>query len=368
MDSELTRFPSECRRPDLGDRIVRFDELTPAERDELVQHAAGCPVCEPRLVVVERTHRWLVAQGQPLGPCPQADELFDFGQGPGAAALSTERRSAIEEHVDRCPECKGFVATLATKPPVPLELGELEAEASENGARVVADPPSVTGPSPTEPTSPAVSAQPFQPRRAAWAAAAAVIVAVGLWVGLAPEGPLAGEALGYPALEPFRSATTSQLAFPRGRVAFDADREAPLFELAFELMPHAEADGYRIEVHRHGGGAFDAGELVGEIVSSKPLASAATLGALSAGHYTWSAWARVSELELPLGERDFELAADAELATHWRETNGIDEPQRSFQRLHWLVEHDFATDARQLVRGLPASPERDEFLARQAER
>ena len=366
MDSDLSRKPSDCRRPDLSGRIVRFDELRPADRDELARHASACPVCGPRLAIVERTHGWLVAQSGALEACPNADELFDFGQGPGADTLAPERRMAIDEHVDRCPECKGFVATLARKPPVPLDLGEpLPAEqngtASAPAAEMLALRPSALEGS-------GVHSPRSRPKQALWAAAAAAVIGLGLWAGLAPEGAWAGEALGYPALEPFRSATASQLVFPRGRVAFDARTAAPHFELTFELMPHAEADSYYIELHRHSGGAFDPGERIGGLESDEPLTSAAALGALAPGHYTWSAWARVGELELPMGERDFELRADAQLDAHWSETAEVDEPQRSFQRLHWLVDQGFATDARQLARSLPASRERDEFLARQAER
>jgi len=364
MDSELSRLPDEprdrhdCRRPDLGQALVRFDELTPAQRAELEAHAAACPICGPRLERLTRAQRWLDAQSRPPSACPPADELYDFGHGPGARALSPARRAELVEHVDRCPPCRSFVATLATAPPVSLE-GE--------PAPVAA--PASRGERPaSRPTAPAARPSPVPPawrRRAGWAAAAAVLIALGLWSQLGSDPR--GTALGYPELEVHRSSERSQLVFPRGPVALDPRTSAPLHALEFELAPHDPADRFRIVLRRHDGGAFDAGEVVAELEGTEPRIAADGV-AWEPGHYTWSAWSVIDGLELPLGERDFELRVVPELDELRAELADVAEPERSFRRLHWLVERGFATDARQLARRLPPGPERDEFLERQAER
>lgn len=360
MDSELSRFPTDCRRPDLGERLVHFDEATPAARAELEAHAASCPACGRALRRLRQAQAWLEAQAGPLSACPSANELFDYGQGPGALALADERRREIDEHVDRCAECKGFVATLAARPPVPLDL----AGDAEDRAAAVPEPATADAAGGLRPARPT----PRLWHLPVWATAAALLVAFGVWVGFGPGGARASDGLTFPALDVVRTAETARLVFPRGPVAWDPAAAAPLHRLQFELRPHEPAERFRVVLRRNDGSAFDAGEVVGEVVGDEPRLDGRALGELAPGHYTWTAWSVVGDLELPLGERDFELVEDELVLGERDALAAVAEPERSFRWLHWLVDHGFQTDARHVARSLPPSTERDEFLARQAER
>src|SRR4029079_14369863 len=61
--------------------------------------------------------------GSALLECPEAEELYDFGQGPGATTLSQARQDAIDRHLATCRECEQFVETLTSAPVPPMVLG-----------------------------------------------------------------------------------------------------------------------------------------------------------------------------------------------------------------------------------------------------
>jgi hypothetical protein len=85
---------------------------------------------------------------------------------------------------------------------------------------------------------------------------------------------------------------------------------------------------------------------------------------LTSGHYTWSAWARIDGLAVPIGSRDFELVSDGPLVealNALRQDEAADASEQLLARLH---EQGLASDALNFARSLPPSPARDEYLSR----
>jgi hypothetical protein len=347
-----------CSRPELAAALPRWDEVEGARRRELERHARACPSCGPELELLRRAEAWLVSQGPGRArACPTSGELYDYGRGPGARPLDDEDRDRVRAHLLLCRECEGMVATLAVPPPLPLEHpGAAEAPILAMPRRGSA----------------------LHRRRlrllVPLAAAAALILAVVWWRETLAGGPEEGvplaSAIRYPEPPLLRGDTPGELYFPRGRLLWlegQGGAQGRLFaDPIFELAPRPEASAYRATVLAHTGGAFDAGSALGSIESPSPVLTPdeELLAALRPGHYTWEAWSVENGLDIPLGRRDFDVVADADLAGQIAQASELPAAEAATRILSLLVEKGHEGDARAFARSLPASPERDEFLER----
>ncbi len=321
--------------------LLNWDELTPQELSKLTGDADSAAQLEH----LQAAEQWLQNAGpKPTTPCPPAEDLYDLGQGPGASSLANSRASELALHLEQCTPCRELVETLASTPPVPLDL---EPE--------LAPVLSMRRPSRTRFVMPL-------------AAAAAVLAIFGFWqASNAPQGAevLASLPNGFPQ-SPLLRGGAGELAFPRGVVLERTTLDLPAWatELTFEVRTASEADSYRIEIRRHESNAFDAGATIGELTgeSSTLEADAELLAALTPGHYTWEAWSLQNDLERRIGARDFEVreAGDvwSTLAEALAENDTLD--ARAVRYLHEL---GLLTDAQRLALALPSSAERDAYLA-----
>lgn len=345
-----------CARPDLAGELIRWEELDFQHRLELERHAGECASCGPALVVLRKADAWLKTLGQPTraheqgtSACPDPEDLYDFGKGPGARDLAPARRRALEAHLVGCADCRGLIATLASRPPVPLVLGGGEEFESE--------------PRRVRPSAPAQRAA--LPR---WALAAAAVVAIALGAGLLWEVLDRGASAGmraFPEAPTLRGEDGSALLFPRGHVLADA-AGAPWSALRFEIDPQAGASAYRVTVFSHRGGAFERGDEVATLrgPASELDADAELAAKLRPGRYTWEAWATRDGLEVFLDRRDFELDQDPALSAELAAIGSGTEGERAMAMLQILHARGYVGDARALARTLPPSPERDAYLGR----
>jgi hypothetical protein len=338
--------------------LTHWEELEPKLLTAIEIH----PQHGPRLSMLRRADRWLEAHGPELssaGACPTSEELYDFGRGPGFGPLTSDRRREIDLHLRRCAECEAFVESLATPPPVPLDLpGAMTAPGPMFGG--TAEIPSLQA---------ARSRYRRLQRLAPLAAAATVIVSVAIWYAVDHARTTAAAFPGAPLL---RGSSTSTLLFPRDRVLHASERLRAAFpaldgSLAFELDTVAGAEGYEVDVARHGGDAFATEEtkLFG-IAGSGPtlVADRTQASSLGAGEYTWTARAKVRGLDEPLGQRDFAIVDDAALTEELLHLADRADPEKSLAAVNLLHAKGFLTDARAIARSMPASPERDAYLAR----
>jgi hypothetical protein len=366
---ELQGGPA-CSAPHLAELLFRYDDLDPAARARVERHVDGCPACGPRWTLFHRVDAWLEQAGRDEERgCPAAEDLYDFGRGPGARPLSAERRDGLERHLAHCESCRALTATLRAPIPVPLDV-----------AAPRTAPAAAPGPAPPHPRRKAAPRPRFRlfervPLWAPVAAAAGLLVAVQLFTG----GPTAGTDVaagadegvgslprnGFPELPVLRGDEGRALLWPRGKLLAppeDGEEVVPRADLAFELAPVEGAELYRVRLRRHGGGAFEVGEPIEELEGPEPRLEAGHL-ALDPGHYTYEAWALVRGLERPLGERDFQVVHDRDLDSSWLALDDVPEPERGARRVALLHERGFLGAARALARTLPPSAERDAYLA-----
>ncbi|MBM3992323.1 MAG: hypothetical protein FJ298_15145 [Planctomycetes bacterium] len=340
-----TRGEPACERPELAARVCDWPELPPHERACLEAHALTCRECGAGLALVRETEAWLEQQvpSPNANLCPSAEELYDYGRAPGARPLPEVERMAVRAHLATCGECSALVETLALRPPAVL----------------------IDLPCPADRTATA-SAPPLPRPRArvvllgalASIAAAAAAVAI-FWPR--PTAP-SSTFVRFPAAELLRGEPHDALLFPRHAVLLEHAR--PWQPLRFELAPRERATRYRIVLRATDGGAFDVGHAVLRLESDTPELAADASFVLAPAHYTWDAWADVDGLTVELGSRDFEARADAGLCAELAACARASEPTRSESILNLLHERGLEGDARAFARTLPASPERDAYLAR----
>lgn len=335
-------LPSNADDPAVTELLARWDELPAEGLRRLVED----PFHGPRLAQVREVDAWLAGRPRPIGDCPDTEALYDYGRGPGYAALPGSERSRIEAHLAECAECESFIETLASTPPLPIsmEAPELQGADGDLGSKPrFAEPP--------RPLLPLVRA-----RRMRWIplAAAAAVVAAGAFLWGTTETFGAGQ--GLPRSPLLRGEAGGPLLFPRGKLlpANPADERAlfaaaPLFEL--ETVPRASL--YRVIVLQHDGGAFESGRELLRLESRLPILGCEEL--LPPGRYTWNAWAVVDGLDQELGSRDFQIEANDELMERIARL-----PDREAVRV--LHEAGYLSDARHVARGLPPSEERDAYL------
>jgi hypothetical protein len=364
-DFDPRRFGIE----DLGDpnraeeALTHWDELDPA----LLTAIAAHPQHGPRLAMLRRADRWIEAKApslRPAGACPSSEELYDFGRGPGFLPMESARRGEIERHLRTCRDCENLVETLAVMPPVPIATG-VEAE-SKRVAREVARPRLRA-----------------LPRLLPLAAAASLVVGLGLWIAFSTTG---SESVRFPTAPLLRGSSGGPLFFPRDRVLHATQEVRAAFpaldgKLVFEVEAQAEATSYKIDVAKHGGDVFAADEgsvlKLSETIpgasaavggrsgatSANPPASIHATAELAPGQYTWSARATVHGLDQELGQRDFSVVDDAEIDGKLIALGSQSEPKRSLAAVKLLHEAGFLGEARAIARAMPASPERDAYLS-----
>lgn len=331
---------------ELEQALLHWEELEAASLVTLAAH----PESGPRLAVLRAAEAWLAEggarEGAALGAresttCPPAEDLYNLGRGPGFTDLPGDRRGALLEHVKRCEDCRVVVDTLASPPPLPVDLG-LDLEKPEIFRR----------PTPARRLPGSRTWLPF-------------LVAAGLaGVFLLPPllDGLGGLNGGLPEHPQYRGAQSSALLFPRGKLL--AGTALPLL---FELNAVPEAASYRIEVYANGAsqGAFEEGQRVQILHSETPLFTGPLLDGkgLSAGSYTWKAFAEVNQLDQPLGARDFVVQEDGALANRLVEELALKESSETrIELIRELDARGYASDARRLARLLPESSKKTEFL------
>lgn len=348
--------------------LVEWDDLAPQTLDALATH----PLHGPRVRALQLAQAWLSNQGERgrapgVADCPCPEELYDYGRGPGYAPLRAERRAEIDGHVLLCRSCRTLTQSLASRPPLPLESA-LEAHDPLRAAIEGHVPRSIPPGEPDLPSRVTTAARRRARRRRRALRLVPVLAAASLvaLVLILPDRLDAGARTGLPVAPVLRGNEGGPLLFPRGPVlALTAPMGwTPLRAGTvprFEIEPVAGASSYRIEIFRHDGTAFDAGERVGLLQRVEPWVADLEL---EPGHYTWRAWAAVGGLERELGARDFELRVDARLEERLLSLVDLAEPGRTEAALRLLHEAGHLTDARALARTLAASPEREAYLER----
>jgi hypothetical protein len=346
--------------------LARWDELDPGALETVARH----PRHGPRLASLRNAERWLRGQrATAADPCPAAEELYDYGRGPGYAPLGPARRSRIATHVRACADCRELVQTLEAPPPLPLDLTHAEARIEPPLRTPALDPfeepaPSMRVEELRAGPRPLGRARPRGLRRLVpFLAAAGVLAAAGIWVTRWAEESRARGPAGGPLL---RGRSAEVLLWPRGDVLASGARLAELWpalahRTVFELAPRADATAWRVEL-RSGGDAFDAGALVATLTGPEPLL--VHEAALAPGRYTWSAWVTLHGLETALGSRDFVAVEDAELDERLALLEGVADPsERAERALVLLDDSGLRADARALARVLPEGPLKDRWLA-----
>lgn len=330
--------------------LLHWDEL---ERDELAALEAN-PQHAERLRTLRALQGWMderiATPRDGIGPCPASDELYDYGRGVGANPLPAQRRAALDAHVHSCTACEHAIEVLGARPPAVL-ISPREASLS------------IPAPVRSMPPRPARIEELEAPTprsrfnwRPALALAASLLGALALWSIIADEGSPR-----LPEAPQLRGGTAGALLFPRGKVL--ADREAlgaSALPLRLELATLPGAESWRVEILRHTGGAFDAGERIAEYRSHGT--EILVEDSLGVGNYTARVFALVAGLERETGAQDFEVCHDEELLVAIRGTQAGNELDRTRNLVRLLHERGYLGDARELARTLPADAERARYL------
>lgn len=361
MESPKTRIlppPSRVSPGQLEEALLHWDELdevslvTLASHPRTAKRLAGLRAAErylrqgaPQLPLPELLETETLAAGPfhpeiDAGDCPSAEELYDLGRGPGSGGLASERETRLRDHLRDCAPCTALLRTLASPPPLPLELGALE------------EAPRRTTAAPARPLRRSTTWAPFL--------VAASLAGLALLPQLLNTGYDLGDLPGSPIL---RGEFDDGMHFPRGRVLArpTGTDGPPRGWLTFEVGALEGADGYRVEVFRHAGGAFDEGDRLQLLRAAGPILEGDTL---PTGTYSWRAWAEVDGLERSIGTREFQVVEDHALAAKLTALEAADRssPGELVECVRELHEAGFRTDARRVARSLPESPERDAYL------
>ncbi|MFT5287782.1 MAG: hypothetical protein ACI8TQ_003970 [Planctomycetota bacterium] len=356
-----------CNAPRMAQLLLRYDELDAVARAGVMRHASSCPQCGPRAQLFQAADRWLDSanEGSSVSSqCPESEELYNFGRGPGYVALESDRHEQIEIHLGECESCRGFTATLEGPIPIPFQSG-FDEITPEREPEVVER---VEAPHKGPRRLPKIDRLPM------WlpvAVAAGLIVIIqiatrddqALTQTEVASANTADESQTnlYPVMAVLRGKDNAPLLYPRGKVLMPTTSFAGVGTLTAELVPVENAELYRVRVLSHSGGAFDPGSVVQTVEGTDSVFDLSALE-LEPGHYTWTASAFVRGLERPLGERDFTVVDDLELKEQWSAIEALPQSERGARRVTLLHEHGYFGAARSLARSLPESTERDAYL------
>jgi len=346
---------------ELSETLAHWDELATADLVRLAAH----PRSARKLAGLRAVEGWMRereegverAAEEAFDParCPSAEELYDFGRGPGFRHLDEEREELLARHLATCGACSELVGSLQSPPPLPVEAFAPSPE-----------------PSHLEPES-----EPARPLRSSstWAPFLVAASLAGLLLVPFVLGPRKASLADLPAGAVFRGQSdflgqgAGALHFPRGPLLALPSTDGPRAIPRFELSALPDAAEYRVEVHRHDGGAFDAGNRIQNLHAStadfaapSPAAPLLEGGPLAPGHYSWRAFAEVDGLERELGSLDFEVVEQPELAARVAELSPSSSLSRRVEQILELHARGLLSDARRLARDLPESPEREAYL------
>lgn len=313
--------PGPLSQAHVAERLARWDELPP---DELIQLHRD-PQQGGQLGLLQRADDWLLSGGRPDDPCPSAEALFEFADGPGAMALADEARSQVQAHLALCPACAGLVHSLADVPSRAL----LEGRPPTPQLRLL--------------------------QGGALLAAAAALVMI---IGPSLMHGLGGSHNAWPTAQVLRGPQQGPLLAPGGSLLATELGASWSGLPIFHLRPVEHASSYRVRVLQTDGGAFDLGQPLLELLAEEPAIPSEA--SFEAGHYTWEAWAMVDGREILLGTRDFRMRAD-------EEAKAVAEAASAAQggaRVRILEEAGLFVDARLAAEALPPSAERDAYLER----
>jgi hypothetical protein len=405
----------QCGRPDLAERLLGGDELSGALGEQLSAHAQTCPSCAVRLSLIQQAERWIADHGttNPLGvrgtgPCPAAEELYDYGRGPDARALPKAAERRIEAHLVTCEDCRSLVATLASRPPAPLfadpvqgrprraappaaadgRAGGPDTSLGHGGDETLGTRASPTGDAGRSPQA-TPAGRPHSTRRP-WLlyAAAATLALAGLYgwshysrgtqgaeraLLASGEGAIAGS-IRFPDLDPLRGEFAGDLRAPLGRVLAGA-QGGTWKSLRFSVAPMPEAQSYSFQLLRlepvrapedAGRRGNDDQWIVDQAVSETPelVWESEALRRLEPGVYTWKVSALCNGMPFPIGSRTFVVQADPAGLEQLRSFEALAPNEYATAALGWLVERRYFADARAVAEALPPSEARDEFLRR----
>ena len=344
MEIQPTRTladPERASAEEIEEALLHFDELDGPSLERLASHH----VHGRHLAVLRGAEIWL-SRAEPgdlqepadlpePATCPTAEDLYDYGRGPGFEALEPANEARIRVHLEACEACQALVTTLESAPPLPLELREEE--------RL---PVPSRGP------------RRLRPRHHLVLLAAAASFLLAFF--FAPQLFSPRSQAGLPEQPTYRGPQSSALLFPRGLVlARDDETGEAGARPAFELQPIEGAATYHVEVFFHDGGAFVEGQLLQRLEGNEPALSS---GPLRPGNYTWQAWAVVQGLERDLGAREFEVRTDEPLSESLASLGTSPSTEELVRTVRVLYDAGYETDARELARSLPESREKQAFL------
>ncbi|MFT5152319.1 MAG: hypothetical protein ACI841_002317, partial [Planctomycetota bacterium] len=264
--------------------LARWDELDSSELATLAETASS----RRALQLLQQAEAWMHDQRVTGDPCPDPDELYNYGRGPGYSPVSVDRRDTLSDHVQACAECREAVQVLRDSPPLPLHWTAEEPPApGPAGPFAAFDRDDVPGLTPSHPNW----VRPLIPL--AGAAAVLLFVFIGSrdagspwswngWGTSAASSPIASG----PAI--YRGEFDAQLRFPRGRLlAPTKGRQTLASTPVFELAPQDGASTYRIVLLQHNGSAFATVDGSQEVLSIESARSQLTCTeSLAVGHYT----------------------------------------------------------------------------------
>ena len=385
--SQEQKHPAECGRPDLAERLAAGEELSGSFGVEIGQHAKACPTCSVRLSLIQQAERWLSDRGSSnraavrgSTPCPEAEELFDYGRGPGAMrlAVATERR--IEAHLVDCEECRTLIGTLATTPPAPLL--DLPRATGSDGLpplprREGGDSPATGAPIRRPRLAPTPERVPPTARRAGprWVvlAAAAGLLVAGLWALRAAglfesHAASTGEVLAnaevlYPSIDSLRSVASERQMDPFGRV-LAAEGTGTWQPLVFSVPPVEGATSYEFVLYRESETLEGDPTKVASCSSLLPEVQwdDALMQDLVPAQYIWEARVTTSGPPKTLGPVRFRIVAHPDVLSELQRRAAQSTSRGSTDVVLWLFGNSYWNDLRQYVRGLPQSKARDAFL------
>ncbi len=317
--------PSET----LHQRLAHWDELSELD----LAHMQADPEASAKLQHLRDAQSWLEKSLLEQQDCPTPEQLFALAMPFAGDTLSTEQRMEIQEHLQLCADCAEESKTLAVPPPSPILLDA---------------PEDLTATSPAP-----ISVAPLRRVRAFIVAAAALLL---IWLlggrNLFPTSNRVNAAAGpWPSTTTMRGMEDSIIISPRGKQLARAADGTWTGQIAW--APVVDAQGYRVVVSANDGSAFNTGSVVYD--ASAVGTSLEVHTPLAAGHYGVELFVTVFGLESPLGSTQFQVLLDPKVLKELDTLSGA-------ERVNFLHNGAWRSDALLEARDLPASPERTQYI------